>query len=157
MGVYSFTAASGASIGLIFGGVITQTVGWHWAFLINVPIGLLSLAFAVRVLAGEQGTGLGNGADVLGAVLVTAGLSLGVYTIVQTAEPHASLLRTLVLAVVSVLLLAAFVLRQARIASPTKRWKLSPMDLESRARWVDYSRAKDDMFHHTDTERSHTS
>ncbi|MGW1345250.1 MFS transporter [Kribbella sp. NPDC002412] len=118
MGVYSFTAASGASIGLIFGGVITQTVGWHWAFLINVPIGLLSLAFAVRVLAGEQGMGLGNGADVLGAVLVTAGLSLGVYTIVQTAEPHASLLRTLVLAVVSVLLLAAFVLRQARIANP---------------------------------------
>ncbi|MEV0289340.1 DHA2 family efflux MFS transporter permease subunit [Kribbella sp. NPDC050820] len=118
MGVYSFTAASGASIGLIFGGVITQTVGWHWAFLINVPIGLLSLAFAVRVLAGERGLGLGNGADVLGAVLVTAGLSLGVYTIVQTAEPHASLLRTLILAMVSVLLLAAFVLRQARIANP---------------------------------------
>lgn len=118
MGVYSFTAASGASIGLIFGGVITQTVGWHWAFLINVPIGLLSLAFAVRVLAGEQGMGLGNGADVLGAVLVTAGLSLGVYTIVQTAEPHASLLRTLILAAVSVLLLAAFVLRQSRIADP---------------------------------------
>ena len=40
MGVYSFTSASGASIGLILGGVITQTVGWHWAFLINVPIGL---------------------------------------------------------------------------------------------------------------------
>ncbi|MFI7065592.1 MFS transporter [Kribbella sp. NPDC050124] len=118
MGVYSFTAASGASIGLIFGGVITQTVGWHWAFLINVPIGLLSLVFAVRVLAGEKGMGLGNGADVLGAVLVTAGLSLGVYTIVQTAEPHASLVRTLVLAVVSVLLLAAFVLRQARLANP---------------------------------------
>jgi polyphosphate kinase 2 len=39
---------------------------------------------------------------------------------------------------------------QARIANPTKRWKLSPMDLESRARWVDYSRAKDEMFRHTD-------
>ncbi|MGI9031510.1 MAG: polyphosphate kinase 2 [Ilumatobacteraceae bacterium] len=41
-----------------------------------------------------------------------------------------------------------------RIKDPTKNWKLSPMDLESRSRWVDYSRAKDDMFHHTDTKRS---
>ncbi|WP_406052416.1 MFS transporter [Kribbella sp. NBC_00889] len=118
MGVYSFTSASGASIGLILGGVITQTVGWHWSFLINVPIGLVSLAFAVRLLQGEKGLGLTKGADVLGAVLVTAGLSLAVYTIVQTAEPHAELTRTLVLAAAAVLLLAAFVLRQARSTNP---------------------------------------
>ncbi len=118
MGVYGFTSASGASIGLILGGVITQTVGWHWAFLINVPIGAVSLVLAGRLLTGERGLGLGKGADVLGAVLVTAGLSLGVYTIVQTAEPHAELPRTLVLAVISVLLLAAFVLRQARSTNP---------------------------------------
>lgn len=43
---------------------------------------------------------------------------------------------------------------QARINDPTKRWKLSPMDLESRKRWLDYSRAKDDMFAHTDTKQS---
>ena len=43
---------------------------------------------------------------------------------------------------------------QKRLASPTKRWKLSPMDLESRKRWKEYSRAKDDMFFHTDTEQS---
>jgi polyphosphate kinase len=43
---------------------------------------------------------------------------------------------------------------QDRINNPEKRWKLSPMDLESRARWVDYSRAKDRMFEHTDTETS---
>jgi len=118
MGFYSFTSAGGASIGLILGGVITQTIGWHWAFLINVPIGLVSLALAVRVLAGDKGLGLGKGADVLGAVLVTAGLSLGVYTIVQTADPHANLTRTLVLAAVAVVLVAAFVVRQARIANP---------------------------------------
>jgi polyphosphate kinase 2 len=39
---------------------------------------------------------------------------------------------------------------QARLDDPTKRWKLSPMDLQSRARWVEYSKAKDDMFRHTD-------
>jgi polyphosphate kinase 2 len=43
---------------------------------------------------------------------------------------------------------------QARIDDPTKRWKLSPMDLESRSRWVEYSRAKDDMFKYTDTKQS---
>ena len=43
---------------------------------------------------------------------------------------------------------------QARIDNPTKRWKLSPMDLESRSRWVEYSRAKDDMFKYTDTKQS---
>jgi polyphosphate kinase 2 len=39
---------------------------------------------------------------------------------------------------------------QARLDDPTKRWKLSPMDLQSRARWVEYSKAEDDMFRHTD-------
>jgi polyphosphate kinase 2 (PPK2 family) len=43
---------------------------------------------------------------------------------------------------------------QARLADPTKRWKLSPMDLQSRARWLDYSKAKDEMFAHTDTKQS---
>jgi EmrB/QacA subfamily drug resistance transporter len=118
MGVYSFTAASGASIGLILGGVITQTIGWHWAFLINVPIGAVALAFAVRLLNHRPGLGVAKGADVLGAVLVTGGLSLGVYTIVQTAEPSATLTRTLLQAAASVLLLAAFVVRQARIKNP---------------------------------------
>ena len=43
---------------------------------------------------------------------------------------------------------------QARIENPTKRWKLSPMDLESRVRWVEYSRAKDEMFAHTDIKQA---
>jgi polyphosphate kinase 2 len=43
---------------------------------------------------------------------------------------------------------------QARIADPTKRWKLSPMDLESRAHWVEYSKAKDEMFSFTDIKQA---
>ncbi len=43
---------------------------------------------------------------------------------------------------------------QDRIDDPTKRWKLSPMDLQSRARWVEYSRAKDEMFAHTDIKQA---
>lgn len=43
---------------------------------------------------------------------------------------------------------------QNRLAEPHKRWKLSPMDMEARSRWVDYSRAKDEMFAHTDTKQA---
>jgi polyphosphate kinase 2 len=43
---------------------------------------------------------------------------------------------------------------QERMSNPIKRWKLSPMDIESRRHWVDYSRAKDEMFSHTDTKKS---
>lgn len=43
---------------------------------------------------------------------------------------------------------------QGRLTNPTKRWKLSPMDLESRQRWVEYSKAKDDMFAHTDIKQA---
>ena len=43
---------------------------------------------------------------------------------------------------------------QARLEDPTKHWKLSPMDLESRSRWVEYSRAKDEMFSHTDIKQA---
>jgi polyphosphate kinase 2 len=43
---------------------------------------------------------------------------------------------------------------QARIDDPTKRWKLSPMDMQSRARWVEYSKAKDEMFAHTDIKQA---
>ena len=43
---------------------------------------------------------------------------------------------------------------QERMDDPRKRWKLSPMDLEARVRWVEYSHAKDDMFRHTDIKQA---
>jgi EmrB/QacA subfamily drug resistance transporter len=118
MGVYSFVSAGGASIGLIAGGVITQTIGWHWAFLINVPIGAVALALAVRLLAADRGIGLSRGADVTGAVLVTTGLSLAVYTIVQSAEPSVTAGQTALYGAIALALLVGFVIRQARAAQP---------------------------------------
>ncbi len=118
IGVYSFASASGGAIGLIAGGVVTETLGWHWAFLVNVPIGVAALVLAVRLLASDRGIGLREGADVIGAVLVTTGLSLGVYTIVQSAEPGTSDVRTIGFGVVALALLVAFVLRQAKAAKP---------------------------------------
>ncbi|HEX6513204.1 MAG TPA: MFS transporter, partial [Chloroflexota bacterium] len=77
IGVYSFVASAGASIGLVSGGILTQALNWHWIFLVNVPIGIATSLLAGRVLEPEPGIGLANGADVPGAVLVTSALMLG--------------------------------------------------------------------------------
>src|SRR3954469_3968534 len=58
IGVYAFTGAVGASIGLFLGGVITGALGWRWVFLINLPVGVLTVAAGRRVLARETGPGL---------------------------------------------------------------------------------------------------
>src|SRR5438552_5699089 len=50
IGIYSFVAAAGASIGLLAGGVLTQALNWHWIFLVNVPIGIATASFALRLL-----------------------------------------------------------------------------------------------------------
>src|SRR5690242_2242907 len=71
LGVYGCVASAGGSIGLLLGGVITQLVSWHWIFFVNLPIGMVTAASALRLLARDRGTGLRAGADVPGAVLVT--------------------------------------------------------------------------------------
>ncbi|MFD7655750.1 MFS transporter [Actinosynnema sp. NPDC059797] len=118
IGVFSFTGAAGASLGQVLGGVLTDALSWHWIFFINLPIGAATIALAVRLLPGGRGPGLRAGADVLGAALVTAGLVLGIYTVVKVEE-HAWLsAHTLGLGLVSVALLAGFVVRQSRAATP---------------------------------------
>src|SRR4051812_25145375 len=85
IGVYSFVASAGGSVGLLAGGVLTQGLNWHWIFFINIPIGVATIVFAPRVLDRDRGTGFGHGTDVLGAALITGSLMLGVYTIVEPA------------------------------------------------------------------------
>ncbi|MGP3932089.1 MFS transporter [Nonomuraea sp. KM88] len=118
IGVFSFTGAAGASIGQVLGGVLTDLLSWHWIFLINVPIGLATVALAIRALPGDRGAGLAGGADVLGAALVTSGLMLGIYTVVKVEEYGWLATHTLALGAVSLALLAAFVLRQASAKAP---------------------------------------
>jgi EmrB/QacA subfamily drug resistance transporter len=118
IGVFSFTAAAGGSIGLLAGGVLTQAVNWHWIFFVNLPIGIAAVALALRLIESDRGIGLGEGADVAGAFLVTSALMLGVYTIVEAKDFGWGSARTLGLGAVAVALLAAFVVRQARAANP---------------------------------------
>ncbi|HEV8566932.1 MAG TPA: MFS transporter [Actinoplanes sp.] len=119
MGVYSFVQASGSAIGFVAGGVVTRAVGWPWIFLINVPIAAVVLVAGGRLLHREPGQGLRGGVDVAGAVLVTAGLSLGVYAIVRTGEPTAGAAGTAGFGAAAVLLILAFLARQ--------RWARKPL------------------------------
>ncbi|GAB2956396.1 MFS transporter [Micromonospora polyrhachis] len=116
--VFSFTGAAGASIGQVLGGVLTDAFTWHWIFLINLPIGLVVLAIAVPVLPADRGLGLAAGADIVSALLVTAGLVLGIYTVSKIEEHGWSSAHTLGLGALAVLLLGAFVLRQATAKNP---------------------------------------
>jgi EmrB/QacA subfamily drug resistance transporter len=119
IGVYAFVASAGGSVGLLAGGVITQSIDWHWIFFVNLPIGIVTVLFARRLLEHDQGIGFGDGADVPGAVLITGALMLGVYTIVSPAAENgwgAGL--TLGLGALSLLLLVAFVAREATARKP---------------------------------------
>ncbi|GAA2676247.1 MFS transporter [Nonomuraea recticatena] len=118
IGVFSFTGAAGASIGQVLGGVLTDALSWHWIFFINLPIGLATVALAVRVLPADRGAGLAAGADALGAALVTGGLMLGIYTVVKIEEYGWLAGHTLGLGAVSLVLLAGFFVRQAKAAAP---------------------------------------
>jgi len=118
IGVYSFVASAGASIGLLAGGVITQAVNWHWIFFVNLPIGVATAVVGLRLIGGDRGVGLDRGADVLGAILVTLALMLAVYTIVKAGGNGWGSAQTLGLGATAVALLAAFVVRQARTRNP---------------------------------------
>jgi EmrB/QacA subfamily drug resistance transporter len=118
IGVFSFVASAGASIGLLGGGVLTQVLNWHWIFFVNLPIGIAALIFARRLVPEDKGIGLGAGADAPGAALITGALMLAVYTIVQTSTHGWGSGETLLLGSVTLLLIVAFVLREARAATP---------------------------------------
>jgi EmrB/QacA subfamily drug resistance transporter len=117
-GVFGFIASGGAAVGLLAGGLITEAVSWHWIFFVNLPIGVITAVFAMRMLESDRGIGLGEGADVLGAVLVTSALMLAVYTIVQTSDYGLASSRTAVLGAGALALLGGFILRQMRARNP---------------------------------------
>src|SRR4051794_9238433 len=108
IGVYGFVASAGGSIGLLVGGVLTDAINWHWIFFVNVPIGIVTGALALRLVASTPGIGIKEGADLPGAVLVTSGLMLAVYTILGVEDHGWGSARTLLLAAVSIGLVAAF-------------------------------------------------
>jgi EmrB/QacA subfamily drug resistance transporter len=119
IGVFAFVASAGAAVGLLAGGILTQLLNWHWIFFVNLPIGVVTVVAARRLIAPERGAGLRAGADVAGALLITGAMMLGVFTIVGPAAAGGWLAgKTLGLGAGSLALLGAFLVRQRTARNP---------------------------------------
>jgi EmrB/QacA subfamily drug resistance transporter len=118
MGVFGFVASGGGSIGVLLGGILTNSLDWHWIFLVNLPIGIVVVALSMRLLP-AAGTRTGKARlDISGAVTVTAALMLAVYAIVNGNQNGWGSARTLGVLGGAVALLAAFLTIESRVSSP---------------------------------------
>jgi EmrB/QacA subfamily drug resistance transporter len=118
MGVFGFVAAGGGSIGVLLGGILTDSLNWHWIFLVNFPIGLIVIALSLRLLPAPRGTAATGRLDVAGAVTVTASLMLAVYAIVNGNQQGWTSGQTLGLLGAAAALLTIFLVVEARVSSP---------------------------------------
>jgi MFS family permease len=117
MGVFGFVAAGGGSIGVLLGGLLTNSLDWHWIFLVNLPIGVLVYLLSLRLLPSTPGTATGR-LDIAGAVTVTASLMLAVYAIVNGNQEGWTSAQTTGLLAAAAALLALFLAIEARVSSP---------------------------------------
>jgi EmrB/QacA subfamily drug resistance transporter len=118
LGVFGFCMAGGGSVGVLLGGVLTDTLSWHWIFLVNVPIGIAVFVLTLRLLPAVPGRAGTGRLDVGGAITVTSALMLAVYAIVNGNSNGWLSGQTLGLLGAAVALFAAFVAIESRVAAP---------------------------------------
>ncbi|MFC9229915.1 MFS transporter [Streptomyces decoyicus] len=114
---WTAVGAGGGAVGGLVGGVLTEYLSWRWVLLINVPVGALVLAGAVLWLT-ESRQGAGRRLDVPGAVLVTGGLALVAYGIVQTETDGWRSASALLPLAAGLVVIAAFLVVEARAKAP---------------------------------------
>src|SRR5919199_516031 len=124
LSIFAAATGSGFAAGMIFGGLITATLGWRWVFDINVPIGIfVSLLSAKYILSNTTGLPHENKQqhrhlDIFGAVLITAGLMLLVYSLTSAQNTGIGSIQTLGLLLLSVIVIASFLLIEYRSKAP---------------------------------------
>jgi EmrB/QacA subfamily drug resistance transporter len=118
MSGYILVVVSGGSIGLLAGGLLTQFLSWRWDFFVNLPIGVFALVAGRRLIDENHGIGLRHGVDVVGSLLVTVGLMIGVYAIVTSSTSGWGSAHTLGLLAAALAILTAFVALEARLRNP---------------------------------------
>lgn len=118
MGIFTFVAVAGGSIGLLTGGAITESINWHWIFFINLPIGLITFIAGRRLIVDNAGLGLKGGVDVLGSLLVTGAMMSLVYAIVASSSDGWGSASTLGFGAAALAMLAGFFVYENRISNP---------------------------------------
>jgi EmrB/QacA subfamily drug resistance transporter len=118
LGAWSATAASGAAIGVLVGGVLTDLLNWRWVLFVNVPIGIVLLAGAWLALTESRLDGAHRSLDLPGALTMTAGLSILVYGIVSTDTHPWGSAQTITTLAAGGILLVAFLFIETRAEHP---------------------------------------
>ena len=117
MGIYGFVCAGGGSLGVLFGGLLTSALSWHWVFLVNLPIGIAVYSFCLNLLKRDAPSAPGK-LDVGGAATITLSLMLAVYGIVDGNQAGWTSPQTISLIGGAVVLLAAFLWIELRVSAP---------------------------------------
>ena len=117
MGIFGFVGAGGGSIGVILGGILTNSLNWHWIFLVNIPLGAAVVALAIFLLPRSRAAGQGR-LDIAGAITVTASMLLAVYAIVNGNQNGWASMHTLGFLGAAAALLLIFIAIESRVHSP---------------------------------------
>jgi len=117
LGVWGAVAGSGGAVGVLLGGVLTEFAGWEWVLFVNVPVGIVAALLAPRLLPESRNGGTRH-FDIAGAISITAGVSLLVYTLVDAADAGWASAQTLGLGAAALALIAGFVAIERRTKAP---------------------------------------
>src|SRR5205085_1194880 len=118
MGIFGFVASGGGSIGVLLGGILTDSLNWHWIFLVNFPIGILVVLLTLRLVPGMSAPTERGRLDVAGAISVTASLMLAVYAIVNGNQNGWTSARTLGVLGAAAAIFAGFVAIESGVRVP---------------------------------------
>jgi len=118
LGIWGAVAGTGGAAGVLLGGILTDQLNWSWIFYINVPVGIAVIALGPRFLRESRVEEGRRTFDLLGAALVTGGLSLLVYALVQTVDHSWTAPRTIGMFVGAAVLLAGFLGVERRAHAP---------------------------------------
>jgi EmrB/QacA subfamily drug resistance transporter len=121
LGVWSAIAAGGGAVGLLLGGVLTDLASWPWIFIVNVPVGVITLLLTLRYVPESRDELPHRSFDLAGAVSVTAGLIVLVYAIVKSQSFGWGSDKTIGLLAVAAALLVLFVWVERRAVAPLVR------------------------------------
>src|SRR4051794_14943668 len=118
LGAWGAVAASGGTVGLICGGLLTRYVGWQYIFFLNVPIGLAALLLAPRIVPESRLELTRRRYDPFGALTITAGLLLAVYALSQAPQHGWGSARTVSLAAAAAVVVTGFLAIETRVEEP---------------------------------------
>ena len=116
LGIWGAVGGSGAAVGVLMGGILTKYLGWEWIFFVNVPVGIAVLALTLSLVNESRIDVARRRYDVAGALSVTTGLALLVYTI--SKAPDVGSARTIGLLILSAALLVLFFIIESRVEQP---------------------------------------